>query len=232
MLGLMGNPNINSILFLFFTCYFMARHTYVKKNILSIIVSVVMVILTQSRTSFLCLIVIILIFIFKEMKVRKIIQGILLLSFIILVIWIINAQYLSLLWDTPVGKITSFTNRVDVWVLLLDMVKDKMFIGYGPFKEYFYANTLYADNEYILNLIRYGIFGLILYVALLLYPIVCALKARNHSSINNFYNLFAGMFFVVVLISGLTNAPLNEPRLQVLVLFCASLISNGKDDSV
>jgi glycosyltransferase involved in cell wall biosynthesis len=35
---------------------------------------------------------------------------------------------------------------------------------------------------------------------------------------------FGGMFFMVLLINAFTNAPMSEPRLQVLAIFCASLI--------
>lgn len=222
MLGLMGNPNCNAVLFLFFTCYYLAWYAYQKRNIISLIISVVMVLLTQSRTGFISLIVIFIIFILKDMNLKKIGKGLVLLLFIVLALSIINAEYIFVLWDRPLEKITSLTVRFDVWLMLIEMVKDQWLIGLGPFKEFFYGNALYADSEYILNYFRYGICGLVLYSALLLYPIVSIFRKRFKL---NQYTFSAGLFFVVLLINGLTNAPLSEPRLQILTIFCASLIS-------
>ena len=176
MLGLMGNPNCNAVFFLFFTCYYLARYAYGKRNIVSLITSVVLVLLTQSRTGFISLIVIFVIFMLKDMNLRKIGKGLLLLSFIALAISIVNAEYISALWDRPFDKITSLTIRLDIWLMLIEMVKDQWLIGLGPFKEFFYANALHADSEYILNYFRYGICGLVLYSSLLLYPVVSVFK--------------------------------------------------------
>ena len=181
-----------------------------------------MVLFTQSRTGFISLIIILIILMLKDMNLRKIGKGLILLSFIALAISIFNAQYISVLWDMPLEKITSLTIRFDIWLMLIEMVKDKWIIGLGPYKEFFYGNALHADSEYVLNYFRYGISGFVLYSSLLLYPIVSALKIRSKL---NIYTFFAGIFFVVLLINGFTNAPLSEPRLQVLAIFCASLIS-------
>jgi O-antigen ligase len=221
MLGLMGNPNCNAVLFLFFTCYYLARYDYRKRNIISLITSVVLVLLTQSRTGFISLIIIFIIFMLKDMNLRKIGTGLIILSFLALVITIVSPEYISALWDRPLKKITSLTIRFDIWFVLIEMVKDRWLIGMGPFKEFFYANTLHADNEYVLNYFRYGICGLVLYSSLLLYPVVSVFKRRFKL---NQYTFFGGMFFMVLLINALTNAPMSEPRLQVLAILCASLI--------
>ncbi|HBG23050.1 MAG TPA: hypothetical protein DDW83_07345, partial [Peptococcaceae bacterium] len=157
MLGLMGNPNCNAVFFLFFTCYYLARYSFHKRNIISLIISVVMVLLTQSRTGFISLIIILIIFILKDMNLRKIGKGLILLSFLALAISIVNAEYISALWDRPLEKITSLTVRFDIWIMLIEMVKDQWLIGLGPFKEFFYGNALHADSEYVLNYFRYGI---------------------------------------------------------------------------
>lgn len=221
MLGLMGNPNCNAVFFLFFTCYYLARYDYRKRNIISLITSVVLVLLTQSRTGFISLIIIFIIFMLKDMNLRKIGTGLIILSFLALVITIVSPEYISALWDRPLKKITSLTIRFDIWFVLIEMVKDRWLIGMGPFKEFFYANTLHADNEYVLNYFRYGICGLVLYSSLLLYPVVSVFKRRFKL---NQYTFFGGMFFMVLLINAFTNAPMSEPRLQVLAIFCASLI--------
>lgn len=221
MLGLMGNPNCNAVFFLFFTCYYLARYDYRKRNIISLITSVVLVLLTQSRTGFISLIIIFIIFMLKDMNLRKIGTGLIILSFLALVITIVSPEYISALWDRPLKKITSLTIRFDIWFVLIEMVKDRWLIGMGPFKEFFYANTLHADNEYVLNYFRYGICGLVLYSSLLLYPVVSVFKRRFKL---NQYTFFGGMFFMVLLINAFTNAPMSEPRLQVLAILCASLI--------
>lgn len=136
MLGLMGNPNCNAVFFLFFTCYYLARYSFHKRNIISLIISVVMVLLTQSRTGFISLIIILIIFILKDMNLEKIGKGLILLSFLALAISIVNAEYISALWDRPLEKITSLTVRFDIWVMLIEMVKDQWLIGLGPFKEF------------------------------------------------------------------------------------------------
>jgi O-antigen ligase len=108
----------------------------------------------------------------------------------------------------------SVRGRLEIWGKLLRMVADQPIFGYGINKNYFYEHKLYAENEYILMLWRYGIPGLFFYGVMLFGLCVkyrsVFVRTVSHESLT--------YLFVVLLLAlnALTNNPLSNPMILVL----------------
>jgi O-antigen ligase len=233
ILGTMGNPNVNAILFSFFTTYFITFLREKKWNLgkLFFFVSVAMVLYTQSRTCMAATFFIIVLYVFITKPGRK--ELALLGAGLILAIaavWFSDIYSLNYLtqakWD--VEQNGSLRGRLEVWKELIGMVGKSPVFGYGINKNYFYEHDLYSENEYILMLWRYGIPGLFFYLVMVFGWVW---KGRSfivgsHSGRSLSYLLAV----VMIGINAMTNNPLSNP--MIMILFAAVtgyFISNSKD---
>lgn len=216
LLGTLGNPNNNAILFLFFFILFFPRKESKILDNLFFIAAGIGVIACQSRTGFISLVTIFIIgsIISKpDNKLILVMAGIYLLSFI--GFNYMGNKYLNTL-ASNVTKQTSVTGRINVWEMLWNMIKEKPYFGYSPFKEYFYSHKIYSENEYILYLWRYGFIGLGAYIFMLLNNIYIAYRSVNKVE---GYRLL--LFTIVIIITAITNNPLSDVSVFMMYSFLA-----------
>ena len=228
MLGLMGNPNNNAIIFLFFASWYFNPKVSIVKNS-RFYLAVLMVFMCQSKTGIISLAVLILtgfgIFsklsdnltykdIFSKIAIVILIFG---LSFLLDLNYVIDSfkEGIDFLvknkYQTTGSGAMSTRGRWEIWSLLFEMILNKPLIGHGPYKEFFYQRDLFSENEYILIWWRYGIFGLISFISLLVYPIVVAVK-----NINSKFAISLILFSMVIMVSALTNNPMLNRDIQAL----------------
>ncbi len=229
MLGTMGNPNENAILFLFFFTYFLSKRVDYKKRIEQIFIylSFLCILLTQSRTGFISgVFVYLFMTIFTKQKLKTVLYDVLFFIAAFGVAFSFNTLALSYFANTSanLGQNSSVTGRLEVWKQLFKMIIEKPLFGYGPNKDYFYDNNLYAESEYVLLTWRYGIIGLLIHIGILLLPLY---KTLSHSKLHTFYILFLG----VIVINSITNCPLSNPRILLLYALCIGYYYAKIDES-
>lgn len=211
ILGTMGNPNNNAIVLSFFALFFIVTGKGLRRYLV-FIPALVLMTLSQSRTTFVGFFAVTGTFILLRRRGVRRFSSVLAIGGLVLAIAaVLNLDYLSSLWTSDIANTASIVVRLDIWWRLLDMVQASPWMGYGPFKDYFYSRGLHADNEYILMLWRYGYPGLVIYLLWAYGPVVAAVRMGPQQSAT----LFA-MFGMLLAICGLTNAPLAEPRIAEL----------------
>jgi len=226
MLGTMGNPNANALLFLFFTVYFLPIEKK-REHWALCYTALFMVFLCQSRTSLIAagLVVGAMLFLTKKdglkAAVWKLVTsiGLYVLATMIATSFFKYLSYSNSLMDGSALYSTSLRSRWESWNILWDMIKTKPIFGFGPYKSYFTAHQLYSENEYLLIWWRYGIFGLLFYLGIFLLPFWEMFRRK--------FDAHAGKAMImigVMLIAALTNNPLTERSISVLFIF---LLASG-----
>jgi O-antigen ligase len=226
MLGTMGNPNTNALLFLFFTVYFLPIEKK-REHWALCYTALFMVFLCQSRTSLIAagLVVGAMLFLTKKdglkAAVWKLVTsiGLYVLATMIATSFFKYLSYSNSLMDGSALYSTSLRSRWESWNILWDMIKTKPIFGFGPYKSYFTAHQLYSENEYLLIWWRYGIFGLLFYLGIFLLPFWEMFRRK--------FDAHAGKAMImigVMLIAALTNNPLTERSISVLFIF---LLASG-----
>ena len=214
ILGIMGNPNNNGIIFSFFALYFFILfqdYNYLKKlNFIFFCFSFLLLILTGSRTTFISfLFSIIFYLIIAKRKIKLVFTYFLILTIMFLIINIFfNIKYIKSIWEMDLTKTNSFIVRINNWKMLINMVKNKLIYGNGPNKNFFYENNLHAENEYIFVFWKYGFIGLIIHLILLILPFFYSIKNKNF-----LFSKLSMTFLIIVFITSITNNPLSEPRI-------------------
>lgn len=223
MVGTMGNPNINALLFTFFSIVFLPIQ-FNKKQLGLFLIALTMVFLCQSRTS----VVVILVFLIYlaifhlHLWTRRqwlTIIGVLGLTYFLALMLATSffqySAYSASLLDGTALYSGSVRGRFETWTLLGQQILEYPIFGHGPYKQYFYANRLYAENEYILMAWRYGFIGLVVYMLLYLLPFVQLFCSKN-TSVTPFV-----LVILMMLTSALTNNPFTERNIELL--FCLAL---------
>jgi len=223
LLGTMGNPNNNAILMSFFVIFYFINLSKFKKfkYFVLLLTSLVFFLLCNSRTALIALLFSFILYLISINKniLKIIIVFFLMLLFLMLIQKFEKLDYINSLFTLSFSENTSLMKRFEVWDYLFDMIKDSFIFGYGPYKNFFYSNSLYSENEYILMLWRYGVPGVILYLLELFIPLHQAFKNKS-----NYFSKIVFMFSIVILICGLTNNPMSEPRINVIYALISSLM--------
>jgi len=222
ILGTVGNPNINAILFSFFMVYFISflrRKTW-HLGKLYFFISIAMILYTQSRTSMASTAIIIALFIlFTKPDKKQLLQLSIGITLAFGLVWfsdLYSLQYITgAKWN--VEQNGSLRGRLEVWRELLGMIAKSPIFGYGINKNYFYEHNLFSENEYILVMWRYGIPGLFFYGVMLFGWIWDGRKTL----LKSFSDESLAYLLAVVMIgfNALTNNPLSSP--MIMVLFAA-----------
>jgi O-antigen ligase len=214
----MGNPNENAILFLFYFAYFLSRtvdYIEIRKRVF-IYLAFLCILLTQSRTGFISGVSVYVFWsIFTKQKLKTILYDLLFFVLSFGVAFSFNTLALSYFANTStnLAENNSVLGRLEVWKKLYKMIEQKPFFGYGPNKDFFYENNLYAESEFVLLTWRYGVVGLFFYLGWLLLPLY---KTLSHSKLHSFYILLLG----IILINASTNCPLSNPKILLLYAIC------------
>lgn len=224
MLGVMGNPNDNSILMGFFSIYFIVHSTKQspehKQNIFLAGSAIVMLLMSGSKTGVLSLVAVFVVYwILSKASIKQLLSllGIALAS--VVLINVLQFTYISSLWTVDWSTNESWTGRITVWQNLVGMIQKSPWIGYGPNKEFFYLNSLYSENEYVLMAWRYGVAGLVFYLLWIFIPFVSAFRQKGKR-----YAQIVILFSTMLLVSAITNNPLSEPRILVLYAMLCGLM--------
>ncbi|MBC9811957.1 O-antigen ligase family protein [Crocinitomicaceae bacterium CZZ-1] len=234
IVGTMGNPNDNAILFLFYFVYFqyLSVTVHSNKNMLyrcCYYGAFLMIILCQSRTGIVATFVVFFAGFFMRSKTMESIKSYLihLFVFVLLIALLFSfekeaggMQYLRNTNVLNVGDNNSVRGRFEIWSYLIDMWMNKPVFGYGPNKEFMYSNFIYPENEYIFYLWRYGIIGLIFYLLILFIPAALLLRAKP-------INKFIIPFLLMLLTIALANNPFSNPKFLIIIAliigYCVSL---------
>ena len=219
ILGTMGNPNLNAILFSIFSVYYLTCKKEYKRNFsfFFFYLSFAMILFTQSRTVIISITLIIFLFFYinKEFSWKSIFKITIFLLSTVLLVRYSDQHSLKYISNAKLSLVEngSIRGRIEIWSYLWEMIKKKPFWGYGINKEFFYVNYLYSENEYILMTWRYGIIGLLGYLTMLMGPII---YYRNKI---NFYKSQKDIFYLFIIlifgINALTNNPISDPVLQL-----------------
>jgi O-antigen ligase len=215
ILGIAGNPNNNAIIFSFFLIFFFVLSEKIKfnkkQNIFFFVISLIFILLTGSRTTFISDILLIIFFLFieKKIKLNYLIYYIAIIVLTFRLSAFVNISYIKSLWEIDLTETGSFIKRLEIWDMLLSMIKESLIAGYGPNKNFFYENNIYAENEYIFILWKYGIVGFILHYLFILIQIFNSLKYKNL-----FFPKVLFGFSIIILLTSLTNAPLSDMKIN------------------
>ncbi|MEN8929327.1 MAG: O-antigen ligase family protein [Flavobacteriales bacterium] len=221
MSGLSGNPNINSIVFGFFAILFIPQRGGKPRTYLWLIAAVFLMFLCQSRTNLIAFVVMtVLTFAIAKRTFNFNAKNIVLsvLAGFLIAMLLLQNDYLNSLFTQDLTKNTSLLGRFEVWKHLVEMIIQKPFFGHGPFKEYFYQNKMYSESEYIMQTWRYGFFGLLVFLGVLLYP---AVRTIGKLSVKN--NLILFQFTILMAVNSLTNNPFSDRLLMVLFAIAIGL---------
>lgn len=230
MLGILGNPNNNAILFLIFTILYLPKKGWTTKEMIFFYLSVIAVSACQSRTGIIAFAVIFVVnFILIKWKWWKITihtGGVMLF---LLLFFNLNAfsdylqldflsqrvkkkDYIMSLFNEEGFQGNSWQKRLEIWEDLLKESSQKPILGHGPQKNHFYAIQLYSENEYVLMGWRYGIIGLVIYLFIFLTPLRNLLKnARGDIEAKNML-----MVIILFMVASITNVPLSNTTLAPL----------------
>ncbi|MDD3876472.1 MAG: O-antigen ligase family protein [Bacteroidales bacterium] len=215
MLGTLGNPNNNAVIFLFFSCFFLMNpHKEKLIHKFFFLIAYTGIVLCQSRTGVISFLgIYILHFFLAPFNIRdKIFQfGAMALIFFIIFEYSSSDYIASLASGQDIIETGSARGRLETWTYLWEMIRTKPIFGHAPFKEYFYENGLYSESEYMLMLWRYGIIGLFLYFLMLIQPAFIAFFKYRKEKNSHFLILFTGVIFI----TALTNNPMNNPVINI-----------------
>jgi len=223
LVGTMGNPNINALLFGFFSLYYFPIQMN-RKNLGLFLLSLLFVFLCQSRTALLFIFCIFAFLVVFKPRIWTIKQwGIIVLSSVctFFLAWMFATSFFQFtsynnsLLDGTVFYSGSARGRLETWNLLGKMILEEPIFGHGPYKEYFYQNHIYSENEYILMSWRYGLLGLFLYLTIFLIPFKKSYASMNETSLKG------TLMLIMILVSALTNNPLTERNIELL--FCIGI---------
>jgi O-antigen ligase len=216
LLGTLGNPNNNSILFIFFFSLFFRKDQLVtKKSILFLALASVLIFMCLSRTSLFAFLMSLLISIVMVRPNKVVVFSLTAVFCIIFLILISTSNYVTNAFSINVLENTSLLYRIAIWYKLMLMILDKPFLGHAPYKEFFYNNHLFAESEFILTTWRYGFIGLLLYLIQIIGLTISSVRKLVYNPVL--------MMGICVFITAFTNNPLNHNTINLLFAACVGL---------
>lgn len=223
MIGLATNPNINAVVFAFFGLYFLPLK-FDSRKLFWFTGAILLMLLCQSRTSIVALGIVllaILVFRLSDWNVKR--WGIVVGSLIglYLLAWALTTNFFTYQSYSNNVVSNSAMGRLETWAYLFDMIKERPIFGYGVNKQYFYDRELYSENEYILMWWRYGIIGLLLYLAMFFTPMWHYFKQRTSGTITR----HGFIFLVFIMVVALANNPYQDRIVMVLIALMLGLTS-------
>lgn len=225
MVGVYRNPNINAILFSFYAIWYFPVKWKGRGSVL-FLVSMLCFFLCQSRTGLIAFGAwFILGMILYRFAIKQVLTTILATIGTYGLAYGLDSSYFANAFNTNVAELGSVRGRLETWRMLGNMIKKKPWLGHGPFKQYFYDNELYAESEYMFQTWRYGIPGLSFFMAKLIFPLILLKKWIQKDSVKKLF-----LFTVVILVTSLTNNPLQDRNILVLIALMLGLaLQDSKD---
>lgn len=228
LIGTLGNPNLNAIIFSFFYVYYLIESLN-KKKALSLIYSILaltLMLLCQSRTSIIATVfVLIILFILNKNNYlyffKIILLNITITAALIFSIQIIDNNYSTIKYVKQTSTSNnSVTIRIEIWKFLLYRLKDKPLLGYGPDKIFLREHQIYPESEYIYVAYKYGIVGLIIFLLFYFWPLYTLSKPILSNT-----KIIAMSYFLICYIASITNFSFEDFQLNVfysliLAIYC------------
>ncbi|KUO49305.1 MAG: hypothetical protein APF76_16005 [Desulfitibacter sp. BRH_c19] len=238
VIGMTSNPNeyavmpgIGAVL-----SWGLYLNTKEKKNILYMMVFIVGVLMTLSRSGFLFMSVGIIMFTFLyvfKSNISNFLQGnvdlkvvkVVIFSVVFLIIIgiiIFNFLPQELTWrlmrGINIGADSSFQARLSNWEEHIVRFKSSPIFGLGPAKSIEYEHSV--DNEWLLFLKRYGIIGTIYIVFIFIFPVI---KSKGNSFKYLYFSILTGS--AVYMIPAIIY---NCFQIMPLIMILAALIPDNK----
>ena len=219
MVGTMGNPNLNGILFAFWAIYFIPLPKFDLKKIPWLATALLMLFLCQSRTAVIaiaaCFLLIFLMRLsnwnFKNWGIILSLSVTYLIAYAFVTDFFRHQSYSNTLFETQVLETGSVMGRLETWSFLWEMIKEKPLWGHGPNKDFFYENNIYPENEYLFFTWRYGFIGLLLYLSIYFIPLYMIWKSGNVKP-----NAMLLLCISMMMITALTNTPIASRDIRMI----------------
>ncbi len=195
IVGTKPNPSVYGILVTLGVYFNILYYKHAKNKFivcLSIVLCIVNLMITLTRTIQIAFVFSILFFILVNAWIKNgwkkaiIITGIGLLVIILLLLLLPNSLTWRLFQVFDFSNANSWVNRLDKWENYIEIINKNILIGIGPVKNHV-QELGYIDSEWIQTFLQYGILGFIVYIAMLLSPIYIYCKDRTKNNILKFY---------------------------------------------
>lgn len=225
MLGTLGNPNNNALLFLLFVIYFLPkREEVLNANHIYTSVAAVFVLACQSRTGFITLIVILFAyFILHRINWKHILFYFATIGGMYVLLQFSGNIYLGSLADITLLD-SAKRGRFEQWNLIINEMPGKWILGHGVNKSFFEQNTIFAESEYMLILYRYGVAGLLVFFAVWI-----SIFKKSITQLKSKGGIMIFGVLLVMAIAGITNSPFHVVKLSVLIVFLLGIGLNLTD---
>ncbi|MCL6244585.1 O-antigen ligase family protein [Acinetobacter sp. ANC 7200] len=211
-----ANPNVGAVIGSFFTLFYLAIFVD-KRNKFDFIIFLlcfISVFFTQSRTTLVGLIFVLMVFGFYS-NVRifyKILFPILLSFGVFFIFKFMELNYVvEGFLNAKKGDNNSLNARFDTMNMVLDVFKESPFFGVGPSKTEYLLNF---DSEYLLILMRYGILGAVVFFTFISFLIFKSFQNRK-----NVIGLTLFLYSVLTLFVMLTNNAYSGYQLMSITVF-------------
>lgn len=216
IIGTMRNPNDNGVLLTCFVAYFMSAYYYSKKNLnlILIVIGLVLVVLSQSRTSLIAVLGMGIPFILTFPITKRMVLSVVGAGFLVLVVmYLFKMNYMLELLSTNPMEITAFKARWRDWGYVIEVWNEHPIWGAGPFADTFTAAGYFdPDNEYLYVLGSRGVVGLVCYLILLIYPLILFWRKRKEVK----HGLLAVLLSVAFILIAITNFSILNIRIGVV----------------
>lgn len=209
IVGTKSNPAVYGLLMslgVFFNILYIKNSEKKGLGIASIILCIINLMLTLTRTiqiAFICAIIIyvlINVWIKKGWKKALIAMGIAIISFIILLCILPSSITWRLMQVLDLSNVTSWLNRTEKWANYLPIISQNLILGIGPVKNSF-STIGYVDSELIQIVLQYGIVGATAYIGMLLSPLYIYIKNKSYHKIIEYYP----SLLILVIINNISN---------------------------
>lgn len=167
--GTQLNPNDNAIIFSLFFFFFLLTESKFRMPFLFL--SLTLVILTQSRTALVALLLGVMLYMFIRALRKKRINWLVpigVMSVLVITYLLFNAQNLSSLFSAEALRSSSWMERVEHYAVIGQMSSLEIVIGAGVIFDPFQELGFYFDSEYLYFLYQYGLVGVMLWLAILI----------------------------------------------------------------
>lgn len=208
------------------------------------ILTIIFILLANSSTSLLMLIICNAIIIaYKRIKLRLNVINWLVGFHILLYTVILQSEFINDLMVSLIGRDLTLTGRVDIWKLLISIIKQKPWMGYGydaiwntpEMVYYIYSKFTFefvgSHNGPIHLLLEFGIIGFAAFFIIFL--LIPSTKLRNLDLENNNLHMFSYIYFAYILIYSIAESTFLPNHFQTLFLIISVLcvMSSGKRKS-
>lgn len=169
MIGVMGNPNYNALVFNCLLIWFRPRNHWDIRSGVMYFLCLVAMLCCQSRTNTALFAVIIIGLTLLEPLSWKKRLACLSGTFLVIILVMNWSSLMCLLGGNPENsmsyvsstKTSSLSARFQIWESMISRMDGCWIWGHSPDKQYFTEHHLHPDNEYVAFLYRYGIVGLL-----------------------------------------------------------------------